>query len=221
MFSSGEEEGDFVLAGEDDYAGGERAGALGVEARVGLNGKDGHAGVVVMKNLALGGLIDEAIVNGFDDSGDGMNDVPLGGTWKWDAKSLLEFFHAMKGHACAVFHEGDDAAGVGVVFFMAGFQWKFGGEDFAAQAATQFFGLVYFCGNHGLSGNTEYLAGRLLIDSAVVACGAGVARFQVGMWDGDDFCAGVIVGTVTAMSFGRFFVVVGSRGFALLFSFFY
>ena len=94
--------------------------------------QDGHPGVVVVEDFALGGQEQEKEVGGDDPMADGFDEVPLGRVGQGHSESLLESFQAMKGHSAAVLQEGDDAACAFVVSLVSDFGWKLRLEQLAA-----------------------------------------------------------------------------------------
>ena len=81
--------------------------------------QDLHRGVVVVQDLALGGLADQFLVGRLDHRGRFADDVPLGRGRQRNAQVLLQPFQPIEGQPAAVLQQGDHAARRRVVLLRA------------------------------------------------------------------------------------------------------
>ena len=176
---------------------------VGAAARrcFGGEGQDLHRGVVVVDDLALGGVPEELVPDG-DERRQGVTDeLPLGRGRQRNAHPPLQDLDAMERQATAVLEQADHTRGRGVVLRVAHARRRRGGEHLAAQIAAPALARVDGGAQRGHPGDPHQRRGLgERIDLALGTPGAAVAATQRGVRDRHPVGAGVGGGAEAAVA---------------------
>jgi hypothetical protein len=162
--------------------------------------EDGHAGIVILDDLTLGGLAYQFLEGGIDQDGALIHDLPLGGGRQWNPEALLQPLQTIERDPTAILEQGDHTGCRGVVLLRSDAGRRLGGKHFQAEIAAQFLQRVDGSRQGSLAGDAyQCSGGSELIELATAALWAERAGTQMRMGNGDGDCAGVILGAIAAM----------------------
>ena len=105
MLVAGFEEGDGFILQEAYNAGCKDPLAVALRIPFFEERQHLHGGIVIVDDLALGGPLDQRVINRREEHARGIQDIPLGGSRQRIAQVLLKVFQPVERHAAAVFQE--------------------------------------------------------------------------------------------------------------------
>ena len=166
--------------------------------------QDPDRGIVVVDHVTLGRLSSHLIEDRLGVLGLGRNNVPLRRGGQGNADVLLERFVAVERHAHPVFQQSDHAPHRGVALSLGIHPcWQICGDDHAAQAAAQLLQIIHLAAHRRLAHQSHHHAGATgVVERALCALWAGIARLERRVGDLDLFRGGVGIGSVVAVTLG-------------------
>lgn len=148
----GEKERDLPLLPRGDNARGEQSRALAGVRRLFFHSRNArtrprqrqnlHAGVIVIKDLALRGLTDQFVENRPDHLRHFLDDLPLRRGGQRNPQVLFQARQPVERNPAAVFQQRDHGGRALVVFLIAHARRRFRLEDLAAQVTAQTLQLI-------------------------------------------------------------------------------
>jgi len=163
-----------------------------------------------MHHLALGGLADQLLVGRLDLVGTVLHDLPLSCGRKREAQTPLQPFQAIERQSRPVLQQRDHARRCRIVLLDSHARRRPGGEDLAAQVATQLLQFVYRGPEGCLPFDPHQVTGfDALVHGAFFTVRTRISRLERLMRHPDLLRAHIIFGTMAAVPFG----LLGRRGF--------
>src|SRR5208282_247292 len=160
-----------------------------------------HAGVIVIKDLALRGLAEQFVESGPHRGGDFLDDLPLGRGRQGNPQTRLQSFQPVKGYPATVLQQRDHRRRRLVVLLLAHARRSCRFKNLAAQVAAETFQFIDRGRNRRLAHHPDAQSGFLLfVNFALLALRTMVSRLERSVRDLDPASPAIRRGAVSAVS---------------------
>ena len=178
--------------------------------------QDLHAGVIVIKDLALRCLADQFVESGPDHFGHFLDDLPLGRGRQGNPQTRLQSFQPVKRHPATVLQQRDHRRRRLVVLLLAHALRRCRFKNLAAQIAAETFQFIDRGRNRRLAHHPDAQSGFLLfVNLTLLALRTAVSRLQGSVRDLDPASPAIRLGAVSAVP--RLRRILGAFGGGLFF----